>query len=720
MIKVGPDHTCSFKKGGGAGVYMTGRERKIVEFLLESEEVLSIKNISDTLEVSTRTVHRDIKGVEEVLQQFDLEIEKLSGQGLRIVGTNEAKQQVKKSVYQQKIIDYTPEERQVIILSRLLEAGDPVKLMVLANELGVTVATISNDLDKIEEDLVSSELQLIRKRGYGVQLEGEEAKIREVISYLIMQHMDELDFLSFLQQNIGDSTEDSLNKVSEQLLGLVNKEKLKAIKLHVDEVRKQLTYHLADNAYVGLVVHLALALERIQKGETIGMNQEYLNTLKSSKEFDIASQLINKLAQTFDLSIPEAETGYITMHLMGAKARYNQGQLLEQSSLSIAFKAKQLIASVSKRMGVNLNKSERLLNDLVVHLKPSVYRLQQKMEIHNTLTGQIERDYPELFYTVEDSLHQVFPQFQFPKEETAFVVMHFASALLNVENTRGLKVLVVCASGIGTAKILAAKLTKQFKEIEEVKHQSLFDLDQSVTDEYDLIISTVGLVEFEDYVQVSPILPKQDIHKIEHAIRRVQLTGQLARDDGSIPVENEVEDETLHAIRMSVESVQRYANTISQLLNGLMVQTITATNPEDALSQVTDQLQKAGIIKDKSPVVQHLLDREDIGGLGIPDTHLALYHARSDAIDQASFSIHMVETPLTLKGMDDENMRVDTILMMLAPKNIHQEGLEVLSFISSLIVEDEDSTIILESKDEDKMIRYVSNQLHKFFKTKQS
>ncbi|WP_237458344.1 BglG family transcription antiterminator [Pontibacillus yanchengensis] len=698
---------------------MTGRERKIIEFFLENEEVLSIKDIADTLEVSTRTVHRDIKGVEEVLQQFDLKLEKLSGQGLRIEGTKEAKQQVKQTVYQQKIIDYTPEERQVIILSRLLEAGDPVKLVVLANELGVTVATISNDLDKIEGDLVSSELQLIRKRGYGVQLEGEEAKIREVISYLIMEHMDELDFLTFLQQNMGDYTEDSLNKVSEQLLGLVNKEKLKAIKIHVDEVRKRLTYHLADNAYVGLVVHLALALERIQKGETIGMNQEYLNTLKSSKEYVIAEHLINKLAHTFDLSIPEAETGYITMHLMGAKARYNQGQLLEHSSLSIAFKAKQLIATVSKRMGVNLNKSERLLNDLVVHLKPSVYRLQQKMEIHNTLTEQIERDYPELFYTIEASLHHVFPQFQFPKEETAFVVMHFASALLNVENTRGLRVLVVCASGIGTAKILAAKLTKQFKEIEEVEHHSLFDLNQIDTKEYDLIISTVGLVEYEDYVQVSPILPKQDIHKIEHAIRRVQLTGQITRNN-SQSVEKEEEDETLQAIRMSIESVQRYANTISQLLNGIMVQNITAPNVELTIEKAADQLQKAGIIKEKSPVVQHLMDREEIGGLGIPDTHLALFHARSDAIDQASFSIHIIDEPLTLKGMDNEDMSVHTVLLMLAPKNMHQEGLEVLSFISSLIVEDEESTNVLESKDEEKMIRYLSNQLHQFFKTKRS
>ncbi len=63
--------------------------------------------------------------------------------------------------------EYTPEERQTMILIALLESGEPVKLVSLANDLNVTVATISNDLDKMEEKVEKHGLSLIRKGDMG-------------------------------------------------------------------------------------------------------------------------------------------------------------------------------------------------------------------------------------------------------------------------------------------------------------------------------------------------------------------------------------------------------------------------------------------------------------------------------------------------------------------------------------------------------------------------
>ncbi|KGX91206.1 BglG family transcription antiterminator [Pontibacillus marinus] len=699
-------------------MYVTGRERKILDMLLsQQDEPATIKHMAKELDVSTRTVHRDLKSIESLLDEYNLQLEKATEGQLEITGPFESKQAFKLELNQQTTLDYTPEERHVLILSTLLEAREPVKLIALASELGVTVATISHDLDKIEEDLSDFQLTLVRKRGYGVEIEGEESKIREAISYLIMRHMDELDFFSLLRQNIQEKPKNLVDSVSEQLLGLVNKDKLSLIEQHVDELRNELTYRLADSAYIGLVVHLALALERIQQGETINMDQEQLQKLRSAKEFSTAEKLIEKLSDTFELNIPEAETGYITMHLMGAKARYEKDTLLKDSSISIAFKTKQLIANVSKRINIDLHESERLLNDLVVHLKPSVYRLQQKMDIENTFTEQIEQDYPELFDHVEKALHEEFTGFEFPKEETAFVVMHFASALINLEGGRGLNVLVVCSSGVGTAKILAAKLQRQFKQIETVEHRSLFDLEKLDTDSFDLIVSTIALTDFESYVHVSPVLPQKDIQKIEHIIRRVQVTSQLQKAP-STPKESG--DESLDAIRQSLAKSQRYAEALNQILNNLFVKSLKATDVEGALNEASLQLKQAGIISDPSPIVEHLLEREKIGGLGIPDTHLALYHARSSAVEQASFTIHVLEEPLTVQGMDQEEMQVHTILLMLAPEDFHQEGLEILSFISSLIVEEDDCTTILQSKDEERMIHYISNQLYDFYKSKQT
>jgi len=80
----------------------------------------------------------------------------------------------------------------------------------------------------------------------------------------------------------------------------------------------------------------------------------------------------------------------------------------------------------------------------------------------------------------------------------------------------------------------------------------------------------------------------------------------------------------------------------------------------------------------------------------------------------------VLENPLTVQGMDQEEMQVHTILLMLAPGDFHEEGLEILSFISSLIVEEDDCITILQSKQEENMIHYISNQLYQFLRKKQT
>ena len=55
------------------------------------------------------------------------------------------------------------------------------------------------------------------------------------------------------------------------------------------------SFPITDNAYVGLIVHLALAIERIMQGEKIEMDQMYLKQLKQEPEYDIAQKIITKL-----------------------------------------------------------------------------------------------------------------------------------------------------------------------------------------------------------------------------------------------------------------------------------------------------------------------------------------------------------------------------------------------------------------------------------------
>src|SRR5699024_6309800 len=106
-----------------------------------------------------------------------------------------------------------------------------------------------------------------------------------------------------------------------------------------------------------------------------------------------------------------------------------------------------------------------------------------------------------------------------------------------------------------------------------------------------------------------------------------------------------------------------------------------------------------------------LLSREKLGGLGIPGTSIALYHTRSHGVLEVSFSVYNLSRPYPIKGMDGKSQEIERILFMIAPKDINQQALEILSFISSLLISDEQAMELFETGTETEIHSYISKHL---------
>lgn len=658
--------------------------------------------------------------MEDILQQYNLGLTKKSGVGLQITGEFEDRKTLERVLLNVKHTDYRPEERQAIIILTLLETSEPIKLFALANELDVTIATISNDLDKISEQLADYQIGLIRKRGYGVKVEGEEASKRGALSYLISQHVDEFDFITLLRENIEKKSKQQLDTISSRLLGLVDQDKLKTIEKSVEDIRSELSYELADSSYIGLVVHLALAIERLQHGENIQFDSNYLHDLQEKKEYQIARKIIIDLEKSFQMTIPEDEIGYITMHLMGAKLRYDHDYQLEDSSIEVAYKAKELTKFVGNQLNKDLTISSSLLNDLVAHLKPTIYRLKQRMNIKNPLLSEIRNDYQELFDILELGVKEVFPNTEFPKEEIGYLVMHFASSLLAAEDNMDINALVICSSGIGTSRMLASRLNQQIPEIKQVSNKSLFELDNINLSNYNLIVSTIPLEDMNnEYILASPILTKAEVHKIKRCVRRLKISKHATPIQEQVSKSQSHEEQSSDSIVTRFQSMQHYSKVTLDLLLGLKVYHINnkLTNKE-ILNFACEQLVKNQVIENSKEVLKQLIEREKSGGLGIPNTSLALYHTRSDAVRKPTFTMYTLDYPIKIRSMDDKEISVDSILLMLAPENVPEESLELLSYISGLIIRDEKSISTFQSKDENKITQFLSHHLNEFVSQK--
>ncbi|WP_229683225.1 BglG family transcription antiterminator [Virgibacillus oceani] len=694
---------------------MAGRVRKIIELLLQSQEDVTVKEIADALYVSERTVHRDLKDIEQIMHSYNLELMKKSGVGIRITGGMHDQKRLEMALSTSEASDYTPEERQTIILSTLLERNEPIKLFTLANELKVTAATISNDLDQLEIEIKDYHLQIIRKRGYGMKLEGEEGDKRAAISNLITKYINPFDYVSLLKENNKKNSQMQLNTISNRLLGFVNPEKLITIEKSVERAIAELPHELADSAYVGLIVHLALAIERLQKGDNITFDHVYKKQLEGTIEYEIAKNMIQELRSSLSMDIPEDEIGYITMHLLGAKLRIDNNYLIEDTSVDIANNAKDLIQYVSMHLDLDLTENKPLLHDLVAHLKPTIYRLKQGMNIKNPLLEDILRDYDKLFYIIREGVQDIFPEMDFPDDEIGYLVLHFAAILLYGEIDVDLKALVICSSGIGTSKMLATKLMQRIPEIKRVENKSMFELENSNLYDYDIIVSTIPLNGFEGkYIQASPMLTASEAHRIKKAIRQRKLTYTSNKKPCLKPVKGKRTEFILQ-----LEAIQNYSKAILDILNSFRLIKIKENRSlEFILHSACNDLVNGQLVTNSNSVFEKLLKREQINGLGIPDTSLALFHARSKDVIKPCFLIYSLSNSLSVKGMDGKDMEMDTLLLMLAPELTHQEVLEIVSFISGLIIQDQESIQLFQSENEKQIKHFLSEQFHKYLQEK--
>lgn len=678
----------------------------MIEYLLESRMSITVQEIAEQLDVSVRTIHRDLKDVEDTLENYQLHLIKKTGVGLSVSGTVENKQRLQKEMKNVASLDYTPDERQTIILMSLFATREPIKLFAFASDLQVTISTVSNDLDVLEEQLKEHNLKLLRRRGYGVQIKGEERNKRQAINNLITTYIDPFELVSLYKKSKEKKLKQQDN-IAERLLDFVQTDRLEVIESSVAQIKNDLPYDLADKAYIGLIVHLALAVERLKNGDTIDFDENYLQQISTTEEFKAATLLIQSLEKELDMTIPKEEIGYITMHLFGAKLRADHSYVIEDSTMDIAYKVNELIQYVNSVLDVQLDQSNNILNDLVVHLKPAIYRINKEMKITNPIIDDIERDYKDLFKLLTDAVKVVFPELEFPRDEIGYLVLHFGSVLYYNSAVKHVKVLVICASGIGTAKILATQLQQQFPEITQVKNISMFELEQINPDNYDLVLSTVYLTDTSiPYIVVSPIMKEEERIKIKHKLRQMLVTYKTQES-----LDKQVD------YTMRIEQIHYYNSLILGIINRFKVEDWMETATAQTFLQVIcSDLRKKQYVNDEDIIYQKLLTRENLGGMGIPDSTVALYHTRTDEVIDPVLLVYRLPNSIYIKGMQNDEQAIDIILMMLAPESARQELLEIFSFISSLLVQDIEFIQLLEKGTELQIKQFLSMQLYQFMK----
>lgn len=659
-------------------MYFSIREKKILSLLLEYPDGVSPEELQAVLQVSKRTVYREVSSIEKTIQSLDVQIIKPRGAGYRIVGETVNLERLKnylEETQEDVLIDNV--QRQSAIVCSLLLLDDVETIEGLAIDFKVSPATISTDLTAIEKSLVDYRLTLQRLKGRGIRIEGKEKQRRQLLSNLIYNGVSEIEFFQFL-----DALENHTATTDNFFLKLLSKSSLALAHQIFEQLPQHSFQQVTDNQRERILIVLALSIDRMAQAHFVEMVRD---SKAKPENMQIASQIMIKVALKLKIAIPPQEVRFFAFQLEGVNYKKPQNIFIDSFDVELSYKIKELIRLVSEETEIDFRKDEQLFDDLSAHMSAALKRnLTVLQDANNLLLQKIRDKYQNLTTAIIKELAVVFPDHPFTADELGYVVIHFATSLERYPRGKALSVLVLCSSGIGTARILESRIRKYLGEIEKIQVAKISEMSHLDYKNYDLILATVFLPDFHlPYKVISPLLLDDEIKEIKESI-------ETLHPDKTHEVLVEPQQEPSESFDEIYETM-RIANN---LLQSFDVKPIQAQETiEWTLAEIIEPLQGT-IVSDAKAVTDKVIQRYLVAPIGVPKTNFALFHCADAHVKEPLFTIYDLDRTFLIQGMDKQSIELTRVLLLLAPDPMPESQQHLLGKISSSVIESDLNTEI--------------------------
>ncbi|MGX7376746.1 BglG family transcription antiterminator [Carnobacterium maltaromaticum] len=681
-------------------MYFSAREKRIVEILLHNPLGVQIDYLCEEFKVSKRTIYRELSSLEGTLAQYQMKLIKEKGAGYKLIGNEVLLAELKMKLSKIKN-EFDPKQRQSAITCLLLTTDEEMKMEAMALDFGVSIGTIQADLASIEEILSGFTIQVQRKKSIGISVKAPESERRQILSGVINSELNEYDFFEFLKRL---EKEQLLDTLDNYFMKYIDNESLYIANHAIQSVQKRFFEKVTDSQLQQLIILLAISIHRLKLGKEITDIQYSIKETDIHQPIEIASELFADIEKLIEVNVTDHEIYFLALQIRGMNGHIQRDIFLENYDVELSFKIKELIHLVSTRIEWDFSHDTTLFYDLMAHLSAALKRSVAPIpQMNNPLLEKIKIKYTELYQILEESLASVFPETVFLLNEVAYIVIHFASTYEKKSKTKKLSVLVICSSGIGTAKILENRLKKNIPEINEVLISRIAQLDSLELGSFDLILSTIFLSGFRaEYKVITPLLLEEEIRDIQLYIKSNFTSTTFLTKDTRQQI-NTTNDQI-----ESFQEVYKGMKVANQILENFDIKAVRYSQTlESTINEICQSLEGL-ILTDAKVVAAKLMGRLKQAPIGIPETNLALFHCISSEIKFPYFSIYEIKEPLSIIGMDRTSIKMKRILLLLGPEPLSDYDQKVLGEISASIIESNLNMELYNSGARDEIYRLLS------------
>jgi lichenan operon transcriptional antiterminator len=492
----------------------------IIRELMKADTPVTSDYLAKVLDVTSRTIRNDVRELESIVKDFGAEVKSIRGTGYQLlVHDDHMFRQLLQEAADNKLekngeIPTLPEDRVRYVIKRLLLTEEYIKLETIADELFISKSTLQNDFKDVKDVFRRYGITLESKPNFGLKVNGEEFKLRLCIADQIFENIE------------NDMELDHKNVFLKEDLNTIREIVLDRIILH--------NIALSDIGLNNLVIHIAIAFNRIKNEKYVSMVTNELAELKKQKQYKVAEEIVLKLERELGVSFPETEIAYVTIHLLGTKMvtelHLDETEIQSIIDQQIYDIVTEIIDTVDEELCLHIKDDQELFVALSLHLRPAIHRFHYGINLPNPLLDDIKAKYPAAFQAavIAGMVLKRKLNIEINENEMGYLALHLGAAMENQKiDNRPKKCMIVCASGVGSARLLASKIQAKFgSKIEIVGTTDFYKLGRIPVHSLDFLISTIPIPKQLPIpvIQVNTILGGNDLEKIETVI--MQLPNQ--------------------------------------------------------------------------------------------------------------------------------------------------------------------------------------------------
>ncbi|MCW1038715.1 PTS sugar transporter subunit IIA [Streptococcus anginosus] len=471
----------------------------MLKILSKHDGPISSRRLSDYLQVSRRTVFKDIDSLRLIANKYNIDIINIPSKGIELKINNpqdilNLENKIKEKIYRD---NYSVENRRVYIIKQLYLTNNDLTLDYLSEEYLVSKTSIYNDIKVINKVIEGYGSKIVSNIS-GIELIGNEINIQRSLIELIFHYSDKVSYSS------------SINKAQ---LVFFDKNIVNSIYEELFLENKSLIENLPDYYIQSFLTLVFTLCSRVKIDRHIGDDFKYVTPNFNNYDSETVKTFVDFLIDELDLNLKAKDIAYLKKQIYAH--RLVDKPINDKSDNN--FIVNKFIGRISKIEGVDFSNNEELVKAMSYHISAMVERLKLGIHIQNPLLKSLRKEYKTLFSIIWYSANILEDYFKIKMndDEVALILIYFQ---IQIEaSNKANNILIVCQYGISCAQLIYNKVKGFLPEKDNLLIRTLDELSNSDLSDVDFIISSINLDYLNldiPYVFVNPVINNDDYIKI--------------------------------------------------------------------------------------------------------------------------------------------------------------------------------------------------------------